>query len=158
MLVTKCSILTVFLSVLGTAFYAQVLHYKKVLVISSVIHRNKTIKSNSKHDNAIKDSQHNICTIGYCSSIVIDKFKRSTLWTRIWRKSYVHIVGHGTLSEKSWFVENAKTNACLRESCNTSSKGCNGWCSNFVGFTVLIWTAQRYHLGDQITYGSIVIQ
>ena len=80
MLVTKCSILTVFLSVLGTAFYAQVLHYKKVLVISSIIHRNKTIKSNSKHDNAIKDSQHNIlCSIGYCSSIVIDKFKRSTL-------------------------------------------------------------------------------
>ena len=63
MLVTKCSILTVFLSVLGTAIYAQVLHYKKVFVISSVIHRNKTFKSNSKHDNAIKDSQHNICTI-----------------------------------------------------------------------------------------------
>ena len=41
----------------------RVLHYKKVLVISSVIHRNKTFKSNSKHDNAIKDSQHNICTI-----------------------------------------------------------------------------------------------
>ena len=77
-LVTKCSILTLFSSVLlGTAFYAQVLCYKKVLVILSVIHRNKrTIKSNSKHDNAIKDSQHNIVfTIGYCASIVIDKSK-----------------------------------------------------------------------------------
>jgi hypothetical protein len=139
--------------------FTQVLHCEKMLVIRSVIHRNKTIKFNSKHDNAIKDSQNNIlCTIGYYSAIVIDISLRATLWTRIWRKSYVHIVGHGTLSEKSWLVENAKTNACLRESCNTSSKSCNGWCSNFVGFTVLIWTAQRYHLGDQITYGSIVIQ
>ena len=119
MLVTKCSMLTIFLSVLGTAFYAGTALQKSA-------HRNKTIKSNSKHDNAIKDSQHNIlCTIGYYSSIVIDMLKRSTLWTRIWRKSCVHIVGHGILSEKSSFVENAKTNACLSESCNTSSKGCN---------------------------------
>ena len=57
-----------------------------MLVIWSVIHRNKTIKFNSKHDNAIKDSQNDIlCTIGYYSAIVIDissKFKSNTMNTK----------------------------------------------------------------------------
>ena len=106
MLVAKCSILTANFISTWYCFLCRYFTTKKCLSY----HRasfigTKTIKSNSKHDNAIKDSQHYIlCTIGYCSSIVIDKFERSTLWIQIWRKSYVHIVGHGTLSKKSWRV------------------------------------------------------